>query len=98
MSQFTQEPSPPPEAPPEPDHLINEDIRAAVSPSPPPVETEPNYFTTEPNEFGLYRIYQRHPSTLPDAFLDSEDLTDAPVFDTVTKDSTPSVPTGPMDL
>lgn len=75
VSQFTQEHSPPPKV--EIEHPELAPTPHQTSPTPPP----PNYFITAPNEFGLYCIYQQHPSYIPDIFLEPEDFTDAPLFD-----------------
>ena len=85
LSQFTQEPSPQPEAPNDPPADLRE-----PSPTPPPAV--PNYIT-EPNEFSLYRIYQQRPSSIPDVFLDPEDVADAPAF-RMKQDMTPAAPKG----
>ena len=87
LSQFMHEPSPPPKAPIEPD------IAVVHEPSPTPPSAHPNYFTTGPNEFGLYRIYQQRPSSIPDVFLDPKDVADAPAF-YIKQDATPTAPKG----
>ena len=59
------------------------------SPTPPPDTQEPFAFTTEPDEFGLYRVYTSYPSSNPDDVQDLADRCDAPGLATVSQPNTP---------
>jgi hypothetical protein len=59
------------------------------SPTPPPDIREPSVFTTEPDEFGLYRVYTSYPSSNPDDVQDLTDRCDAPGLATVSKPNAP---------
>ena len=49
-----------------------------VSPSPPPSDHHPSTITTDPDEFGLFRVYPSYPTALPDENLPLDDFCDAP--------------------
>lgn len=55
----------------------------------PPDRPESSMITTEPDEFGLYRIYTSYPSSNPVELQDLADLCDAPGLSTAAKSHTP---------
>ncbi|KAF9455696.1 hypothetical protein BDZ94DRAFT_1277580, partial [Collybia nuda] len=72
--------TPVPHMPDRPPRIIAQKPAAAPSPSPPPEtpEAAPTTIETEPNEFGLYRVYMTFPTNDPDETLDLDDVCDAP--------------------
>lgn len=58
------------------------------SPTPPDIP-ESSVMTTEPDEFGLYRVYTSYPSSNPDEFQDLADRCDAPGLSRALKSHTP---------
>ena len=51
------------------------------------LEPEPQSITTEPDEFGLYRIYENYPSLVPDETQGLDDCCDAPGLATASSTS-----------
>ncbi|KAI0046222.1 hypothetical protein FA95DRAFT_1607083 [Auriscalpium vulgare] len=60
-------------------------VHNTPSPSPPP---PPTLYTTEPDDFGVYRVYTRLPRSVPDT---------TPSLDAVPVSQEPEEPTGPTD-
>ncbi len=58
------------------------------SPTPPPDTQEPSVHISEPDEFGLYRVYMSYPKSDPDSVQDLTNCCDAPSLATTSKSNT----------
>ncbi|KAJ8087428.1 hypothetical protein PM082_006258 [Marasmius tenuissimus] len=64
-------PRPPTPPPPDPEPAGPPPNPPTPEPSPPP---EPTRITTEPDEFGLYRVYSKYPAKIPDEEVGTEEV------------------------
>ncbi|KAL0568578.1 hypothetical protein V5O48_013407 [Marasmius crinis-equi] len=64
-------PRPPTPPPPGPETPIPSPSPSPPLPSPPP---EPAQIITEPDEFGLYRVYSKYPTRIPDEEIEDEEV------------------------